>query len=126
MAHANRIEETVSELLGCPIPEKEPAATIWPQMISRTVTILREVSADPLLLTNRYLDLIPDELHKILMEGAVQAMRDCGADVTIGKDETGETYFSVTGIEKLGIPKEHVEKAASMGRPPVGKISTVQ
>lgn len=125
-AHANCVHETIAELLEYPIPEKEPAATIWPQMIARVAAILREVSVDPLLLTNRYLDLIPEELEKILMEGAIKAIRDGGADVTVGKDETGETYLCVTGIEQLGIPKEHLEKAVSLGRPPIGKISTVQ
>jgi len=73
--------------------------------------------------------LIPQELKDKMHKRAMAVLYDCGIAVEQFKDEAGETFLKVDGIEKLGIPAGDMARMKAMAGDmpvPVGQLHRVQ
>jgi len=76
----------------------------------------------------QFLYLIPQELQDKMHKRAMTVLADCGIAAEQYKDETGETFLKVDGIEKLGIPAGEMARMHAMAGDmptPVGELRRV-
>lgn len=98
-------------------------------VIARAAAILREVAtANPEVVLSEYLDLLPAELRAKLLAGAVEVLRDAGATVEEFRDDNGEVFLKVQGLDAdlLGIPADEMDRIARMAPGPAGQMHRVQ
>ncbi len=96
---------------------------------ARAAVILREVAtASPEVVLSDYLDLLPADLRAKLMAGAIAVLTEVGAIVETFKDDSGETFLQVQGLDPnaLGIPAEEMDRIIGMVPGPVGQMHRVQ
>ncbi|GEM_PF-4501363 len=98
-------------------------------ILARAAAILREVAtADPEVVLSQYLDLMPADLRAKLLAGAVEVLRDAGATVEEFRDDNGEVFLRVQGLDPdaLGIPADELDRIARMAPGPAGQMHRVQ
>ena len=78
---------------------------------ARAETILRDIAAaDPLTVARRYYDLLPRQPDHPLTSAVIAALsdgakvmrmlRDCGADIAMRKDDTGDNYLAIHDLSR--------------------------
>lgn len=98
-------------------------------VVARAAAILHEVAtASPEVVLSEHLDLLPADLRTQLRAGAIEVLRDAGATVEEFRDDRGEVFLRVQGLdaESLGIPADEFDRIASMAPGPVGQMHRVQ
>lgn len=98
-------------------------------VIARAAALLREVATgEPMDVITRYSDLMPADIRAKLMEGAIAVLRDAGATVETFKDEAGETFLHIVGLDSdaLGVPADELDRIASQTPKPAGSLHRVQ
>lgn len=75
-----------------------------------------------------YFDLMPPELQAKINNGAIDVLRDSGVQVDQFKDESGQTFIRMNGIEKLEIPDSEISRMNAIAGDlpsPVGELHRV-
>ena len=71
---------------------------------------------------------MPMDIQKKIHNGAMEVLSDSGVEVEQFKDETGQTFLRLNGIERLGIPDDEMDRMHAMAGElpvPVGSLSRV-
>ncbi|MEI8397355.1 MAG: hypothetical protein WCF85_21770 [Rhodospirillaceae bacterium] len=84
--------------------------------------------APELLLQPENFDLLPPDIQAKISAGAERVLKDCGVQVERFKDETGQTFLRLHGIERLGIPDNELARMNALADnppTPVGQLHRV-
>ena len=97
-------------------------------VVNRVEAILRDMAtADPEIVFDKYIDLLPDELRREITARAVDVLKDCGVSVETFKDDNGTTFLHLGNVEALGgLPSKIKDRLVADNMQPVGSLHRVQ
>jgi hypothetical protein len=97
------------------------------QIIAELGRLLRAVAAAPpgVLLTE-YLDLLPLSQANALAEAGLAVLREAGCEVTRLCDADGRPFLQISGLEKLGVPRDELDRLTAGMTSPVGGLHRIQ
>lgn len=111
--------EGLSELEG-PIPPD--AEETLKAAEARAIAIVDEIADDQALLMTEYLDVLPEDSRKRLLEITIDTLREAGTHAEVRKDEEGNTFIALSNVEAAGIDPADAQKLADECPAPVGPL----